>query len=109
MLVLPALVLTSFHATNRTCDHTIHRCERERGFVHAKRNAHVFENLLDTALAIVLGPDEIPVGENGCLARATRTRPSELVYRCACVTPGAIRKIARAKPIGRRIPRLLSK
>jgi hypothetical protein len=52
MLVLPALVLTSFHATNRTCDHTIHRCERERGFVHAKRNAHVFENLLDTFLIL---------------------------------------------------------
>jgi hypothetical protein len=34
-------------------------------------------------LAIVVGPTEVPVGENGCLASATRNLPSGPVYRCA--------------------------
>ena len=51
----------------------------------------------------MLGPDEIPVGENGCFAKATRSRPSEVVYRCACA-PDVMRKIASAKPISLRIP-----
>ncbi len=33
--------------------------------------------------AIVSGPFEVPVGENGCFARVTRSLPSDSVYRCA--------------------------
>jgi hypothetical protein len=33
--------------------------------------------------AIVFGPADVPVGENGCLTSATRTLPSEVVYFCA--------------------------
>src|SRR4030095_13273598 len=36
-------------------------------------------------LAIVFGPADVPVGENGCLTSATRTLPSEVVYFCACM------------------------
>jgi hypothetical protein len=38
--------------------------------------------------AIVLGPDEVPVGEKGCLTRAMRNRPSEPAYRCARMSDG---------------------
>src|SRR6185503_126905 len=34
-------------------------------------------------VAIVFGPTDVPVGENGCLTSATRTLPSEVVYFCA--------------------------
>jgi hypothetical protein len=33
--------------------------------------------------AIVRGPADVPVGENGCCASATRILPSGLLYRCA--------------------------
>jgi hypothetical protein len=55
-------------------------------------------------LAIVFGPDEVPLGENGCLANATRNRPSGAVYRCAYVAPDVLRRIAIAKAIRLRIP-----
>ena len=51
----------------------------------------------------MFGPAEIPVGENGCFANATRNLPSEVVYRWACATD-VIRKIVSAKPISLRIP-----
>jgi hypothetical protein len=35
-----------------------------------------------------LGPDEVPVGEKGCLTRAMRNRPSEPEYRCASASAG---------------------
>ena len=54
----------------------------------------------------MFGPTEIPVGEKGCFARATRSRPSEVVYRWACA-PDVIRRIASAKPMSRRIPVIL--
>jgi hypothetical protein len=37
----------------------------------------------------VLGPEEVPVGEKGCLTRAMRNRPSEPAYRCASAGPGS--------------------
>src|SRR5215467_8435246 len=48
-------------------------------------------------LAIVVGPTEVPVGENGCFASATRTLPSGPVYRCAPadVTAGSAKATAR--------------
>jgi hypothetical protein len=33
--------------------------------------------------AIVFGPGDVPLGENGCCASATRSLPSAPVYRCA--------------------------
>src|SRR5947208_15561115 len=39
-------------------------------------------------VAIVVGPRDTPVGENGCLASATRRRPSPPAYFCACASAG---------------------
>ena len=54
----------------------------------------------------MFGPAEIPVGEKGCFANATRSRPSEVVYLWACA-PDVLRKIASAKPMSLRIPVIL--
>lgn len=51
----------------------------------------------------MFGPAEVPLGEKGCFAKATRNLPSEVVYRWACA-PDVIRKIVSAKPMSLRIP-----
>src|SRR5437660_9733627 len=53
-------------------------------------------------VAIVVGPREMPVGENGCLARATRSRPSLPAYFRVCASAGdhvSSAPMARAPPI----------
>ena len=45
----------------------------ELRLVDANGRAHLGEQLLMPPLAIVFGPTDVPVGENGCLARPTRS------------------------------------